>query len=409
MTKNMNDRSCEEMSAFALWGTSADDGRTGRAPTTGAQRMAEVVAAIAKALPGAGAKERARLHHRLGYVAYLAGDVRTKAHESFTMMRDDAIEARDRGLEALALCGLAFVHDFIGERRESLKHAEEAGRIAAETGDQRVLALALNAQAQFLKENGENERAHGLFQRMESIGRALKDDRLVMGAKIGLGRTTKMAEAPKAIAWYEEAIAFAKSMNDQATLALCYNNLSDWLIYQGKVRESIELREQCKAIAEKHGLKPDVGRAIIGMAKAYTLLGQLDKARELLDRGFPKVLSVADLEGDLHSSLNLAYLYVQAGDIPRAAQLYRETLDRSLAAPDHACAVFAEQALELLSEGKIPRPGILPATPAPTGDEKGGKGKKKIVLRDLPVAEEAAASIQGGLSYPTGDRDWAGH
>ena len=395
----------DEMASLALWGTSADDERVGRTqPGAGEQSLGEIIEAIGRALPDADRGERARLRHRLGYVAFLVGDVRTKALEAFTLMRKDAIAAKDKGLEALALCGLAFAHDFLGERRVALKHARKAAKISEKVGDRRALALALNAEAQFLKENGENSRAKKLFQRMEKIGRELEDDQLVMGAKIGLGRTTKMAEVDTAIAYYEEAIGLAKSMGDQATLALLHNNLSDQLIYQGKLRESIEVREECLRIAEKHGLQPYKGRALIGMAKAYTLLGDLDKARELLDRGFPKVLAVGDLEGDLHSSLNLAYLYVQKGDIPGAAQLYRETLERSLAAPDHACAVFAEEALELLSQGDLPKPGIMPS-PA-VGDET--KPKKKRLLRDLDVDADALQTVQGGArySYPTGDLAW---
>jgi len=398
------------MSAFALWGTGAQ-ARPGERKT-----MPGVIAAIARGLDGASPADRARLRHRLGYIAYLAGDVRTKAHESFTMMLEDATAARDKGLEALAHCGLAFVHDFIGERHQSLEHARTAGQIAGSIGDRRIGALALNAEAQFLKENGENERARELFTEVHAIGEALHDARLVMGGAIGLGRTTKMSDAPRAIAHYEAAIAIARSQGDNAALALCLNNLSDWKIYQGELRESIDLREQCLSIAERHGLKPIAGRAVIGMAKAWTLLGDLEKARQLLDRGFPKVLSVADLEGDLHASLNLAYLYVQSGDIPRAAQLYRDTLNRSLAAPDHACAVFAERALDLLAEGGMPRPGILPDSPAP-GAAKPAAGAKKRTrnaqLRDLALRDEDLDAVRGGqaggkYTYPTGDLTFAG-
>jgi tetratricopeptide (TPR) repeat protein len=361
---------------------------------TGVQEnLRETLAAIGKALPATTPEERGRLRHRQGYIAFLAGDVRTKALESFTLAREDAVVAGDRQLEALACVGLSFAHDHVGQRHTGLRYARVAQEIAESAGDQRVFALALNAEAQFFKENGENERANRLFRRMEEIGRELNDDRLVMGALIGIGRTTKMSCAPEAIAQYEKAIGMAKAAGDEATLAVCYNNLADWKIYTGSYREAIEFREKCLAIGQKLGSKSIVGRALIGMAKAYTLLRDFPKAKELLDRGFPTVLASGDLEGDLHSCLNLAYLYVQSGDIPRAADLYRQTLERSLAAPDHSCAIFAAKALDLLAEGRMPRPGILPG------------GVEELSEIELKAVAGGEGPLEGS-TYPTGDKAW---
>src|SRR6185436_1425350 len=287
------------------------------------------------------------------------GDARPKALEAFNLMREGALKTEDKHLEALADVGLSTTYDFIGQRHEALEYARQAVQIAQVIGDQRLLALALNSEAQFYKENGENERAFELYQRIEALGQAVNDSRLVMAALIGMGRTTPMSQSPLAITRYEKAMEMAQAAGDEGTLVLCYNNLSDWMIYTERYSDAITLREKCLELARKRNARPEIGRALIGLAKAYTLLGETDKARALLNQGFPTVVSAGDLEGDLHSSLNLAYLYVQTSDIPRATELYRQTLERSLAAPDHACAVFAQKALELLADGKLPAPGIL--------------------------------------------------
>jgi tetratricopeptide (TPR) repeat protein len=385
--------------APSLWGTTADRGTLGRAGADGTADVQRVVIAIGNALMSATSpQERARLRHRLGYLALLVGDVRTKALEAFTMMRDGALAAHDRQLEALADNGLAIVYDFIGQRHQALQYAQEAEQIAEELGDQRMLALALNNQAQFYKENGQNQRAFELFKRVEAIGQALNDEQLVMGAYIGMGRTTSMAAAFTAIGHYEKAIEMAKAIGDEPALIVCYNNLSDWMINTGRYQEAIALREECLHLSRKLQSRPGIGRALIGMAKAYTLMGELDKARVLLNQGFPTVLSAGDLEGDLHSSLNLAYLYVQSGDIARAAELYRTTLERSLAAPDHACALFAQKALELLADGQIPAPAILPPSPV----------SQQIIVE---LTETELDAVVGGVTdlrkvYPTGDLAW---
>lgn len=389
----MTTQTPDEITALSLWGT--------RAGGTAPERAQDALNALGQAMQTASPEERARLRHRVGYLALMAGDVRTKAVEAFTLTRDGARESGDKALESLALCGLATAYDHIGQRHEALRYAQEAEALATESGDQRVLAMAYNAQAQFYKETGQNERARELYQRMLAIGETLGDERLVMGAHIGLGRAMPMASAPEAIGHYEQAVELAKTAGDAPSLALCYNNLSDWMIYTGRYERAIQMREECLALARKHGLRTLIGRSLIGMAKAYTLLGDLAKARELLDRGFPTAVSAHDIEGDLHSSLNLAYLYVQQGDVPRATDLYRQTLERSLAAPDHACAVFAQRALDMLADGTLPGPGILP--PMPVTDE---------VLRELDEAElEGVVGGAGGVlfrTYPTGDLSWGG-
>jgi tetratricopeptide (TPR) repeat protein len=388
----MSNRHLDELTSLVLWGTPADDGVVGRSAHPERKNLRDVINAIGFALPSTTPADAGRLRHRLGYLALLAGDVRNKAIEAFTMTRDHAVETGDRQLEALAECGLSAAYDFLGERHNSLEHALAARRLAEDLGDSRVLAVALNAEAQFYKENGENPRAFEMFKRIEAIGRELNDQQLIMGAHIGMGRTTPMEQAAVGIRHYEQAIDIARAEGDDAALALCLNNLSDWKIYTGHYEEALELREESLRLSQRLGLRPDIGRALIGQAKVHTIMGNLDDARALLDRGFPVVVSTGDLEGDLHSQLNLAYLYVQGGDVPRAVDLYRQVLEKSLAAPDHACAVFAQRALELLGEGRMPKPGILPDQP-------------------VPVNEEQLAEVSGGHSYtyPTGDRAFFGN
>lgn len=390
-----------EIAALSLWGTTADNDVSGRHPQAGQQQnLQDVLTAIQQTLPDATDHERARLRHRLGYLALLAGDGRTKAIEAFTLAREGAIKTQDRALEGLALCGLSTAYDHVGRRHESLQCAEEAEAIAQELGDDYLLALALNDRAQFYKENGKNVQAQALYERILTIGKTLGDLGLQTAAHIGMGRTTAMIDASKAIEHYETAIALAQSRGNDAALALAYNNLSDWMIYTGQYQKAIEMREECLRLARQHQLRPLVGRALIGMAKAYTHLGELEKARELLNKGFPTVVSSGDIEGDLHSSLNLAYLYLQTGDVPRSTELYRNTLERSLAAPDHACAVFAQKALDLLADGQIPAPGIGPERPVTE------EFLHELNLSQLDGVVAARGSL--ALTYPTGDQKWSG-
>lgn len=333
--------------------------------------------------------DTARELYRQGWTAFWAGDIRFTALTSFTRMREQAVALQDKRLEALAYNALSCVHDMLGQRKESLHEALTAERIALELGDQRLFAHALNGQAQYYKETGENTKAYELFARMQEIGHAIHDDELIMGSLIGMGRTTSMADVAKAIAYYEQAIELAESRGDQHALITCLNNLADWKINSGRYDEAIQLRERCLQISREIGDKHGVGRSLIGIGKAHTLLGNYDQAADFLNRGLPVVLGVGDLEGELHSFLNLAHLIVRNGDIPRGCEYYERVLDKSIAAPDHACAIFAQRALDLLAEGELPPPAIL----AP------------MIL----TPESVTANPILAYTYDTGDRAWIGN
>lgn len=168
----MSETTLGEMKSLSLWATPAGESWLAHALAGVAQDeridWQPFVSAIREALTTAEPREAARLRHRLGYIAMLAGDVRPKAIEAFTMMLADAERLEDQALQGLAHCGLALALDHIGERHESRRHAEQAERLAELAGDLRLLGLALNGQAQFYKETGANARAHlltacGLF------------------------------------------------------------------------------------------------------------------------------------------------------------------------------------------------------------------------------------------------------
>lgn len=313
--------------------------------------------------------------YRSGREALLAGAIRTRALESFTRMRTLATRTGAAGLEALALNWLSVTHDLLGQRKEALSLAIRARQIARKLGNDRLVALSMNSEAQYYKETGKNQQAFRLFAQVHAIGQKMGDLHLVMGGLIGMGRTTPMHRAPEAIKYYRDAMDLAEFLRDEETLGLCYNNLADWEIAQGNYAEAIRLRESSLQLAVSTGSRLGEGRALIGIAKAETLLGNYHRAWEFLKQGMPLILSVEDMEGVLHCFLNLAHLYAHEGDIPRACDYYQRTLEKSVAAPDAACATFAREALGTLAQGGVPKPGVVPEVFRPdylyqTGDLK---------------------------------------
>ncbi len=366
---------------LSMWGV---PGSPSPAMATGGAAVAPDLAGLGRHLAAAAApgwREQALLAFRLGWLALLQGEVRSQALPAFDRMHSLAAAMHDQALQALARIALAVARDTVGQRQASLAAAQGAERLATAGGNVRLVALALNAQAQYGKEAGDYAQALALFRRLQAIAVAAGDAALQMASHIGFGRSLPMDEAPAARQHYQQAIAMARQQGDLLSLSLCYNNLADWHIYAAEYAESIALREQSLDLSRRCGDAEGIGRALLGMAKAETLLGHPTRARELLHQGLPLVLRAEDVEGELHACLNLAHFYAQDGDMPRACDYYQRTLDKSMAAPDAACARFAREALARLAAGGVPQPGIL---------------------------LQPAAAGTGPYLYPTGDRRWSG-
>jgi tetratricopeptide (TPR) repeat protein len=345
------------------------------------------MSAIARALIGASDRQKVLLYYRLGCAAVVSGHIRDKAQEAFTLMHGLATQLHDKALESLALCGLSVVHDLIGQRQLSLECAQHAESLAERLGNQRLVALALNNQAQFFKETDRNPLAYSMFNRVALIGMRLGDERLVMGGHIGKGRATPIYDVEAATSHHEQAIMLAEKLGDRVALGICCNNLAEWKLYAGDATAAIALQEQSLAECQASGYRIGVGRALVGIARAETVLERPARAWPHLRKGLPLVLAMGDVEGEMHCFLTLAHLYVRKGDIPRACDYYQRVLARSLAAPDPLCAAFAQEGLEQLGRGELPQPGILPR---------------------VPVAFGVGAEAVGDDIYGTGDQHWTG-
>jgi tetratricopeptide (TPR) repeat protein len=228
----------------------------------------------------------------------------------------------------------------------------------------RVLARALGSLGQFYKETGENAHAHALYQEMYAIGTAQADDGVLLNATLGLAATLPMAEAEQAIRYNHAALALAEKLDNPLAVIVCYNNLSDWLIITGDYAGAIAMREANLRRSAALDYKLGTVRALLGVGRAQSMLGDVDGAWATLERVLPLALDIGDAEGEIVSYLNIAHLYARQGDMLRARDYYLRARTQSEAAPDSACYRFAGRALDQIAAGQVPLPAVLPPRPA---------------------------------------------
>ena len=244
----------------------------------------------------------------------------------------------------------------MGTRHESLRLADEAEeRPRRRRSD--GLAYALNNQAQYHKETGDNPRANTLFTHVYAISKALADERCACVASSAWAAPPRWSPQSGPWATTSRPSRWPKRWTNTRALGICYCNLADWKVFTGEYDAALDLYMRSADYAAaagrqgRRGPHPDRPGASIRLRHDY------DAAWAFLNTALPLLLSTADIEGELRAYLNIAHLYVVQGDISRACDYYQRTLDKSILAPNSSCMIFAQQALDQVANGPC-QPGI---------------------------------------------------
>jgi tetratricopeptide (TPR) repeat protein len=219
----------------------------------------------------------------MGCAVFSVG-AREQALECFMRARGGAARSGDRRVEAMAVNAIASVLDSLERYGEALHHARQAGALALEAGEQKQVAMAMHNQAHAYQALGDPRTATGLFEAVERIGVRLQDDALVMAASIGLASLCRDTDPRRALELFEKAIGIAEEIGDADALNVCYRQLAGWDAPACPEEQKRRLRERALRLSRKiYG--EAMGRALIGIGKAHTFLGNYEEAREYLDRG----------------------------------------------------------------------------------------------------------------------------
>ena len=256
--------------------------------------------------------------HERGWVLRLLGDMDAYTRDSVELARLSA-EFGDRRDLAQSCWREAHAHRWFCRDQEALAAAEEGVRLSLVAGDvlceaicQRELGLAARALGDYVRAQAALARALDLFVALGDTeyelhvlgnfstlyllqgdpGSALAlarhalarcdEANLPFNRRLALGDMGAAALASgdtgAARQWLEESLAIARQIADRTQEILCLGHLGWLAIQEGRAPEAVERLSAALALAEGLHSRAEQGWLQAGLAEAYCLIGDLDRA-----------------------------------------------------------------------------------------------------------------------------------
>ena len=211
--------------------------------------------------------------------------VRTHLFEGREYLKDalDSSSAQPlRPARARALWGAAQIIVMQGKASEARTLMEEAISSWRRLGDNRELALALEAVGWSHFFSGKDREALSTFEECLRLQQAIGDRHLIIRAMVGLAQVlVALGRTAEAIPMSREIIDFSKPHNDKRSEHFGWHYLADCELILGNCRKSLELYKQSLDLAQSLGDKVEIGCEVQGVAMSLAGLGEKELAINL--------------------------------------------------------------------------------------------------------------------------------
>ncbi len=254
------------------------------------------------AAPDEPSEARAKLLHGAGYLAAEQSD----SEEALALLEASLAYARESGATAAAaiagavLCPIrAEASSSTSDRRAAVAVGEEAVALARASGDDFVLAMALNNLGGVAVMLGESERAAAYFQESLELRRRMGDASRIA---LSLGNVAEMAlqegKTREAAAMFAEAAEIATAIGDKRHIHFALAGLG-WVAYREERWEEAgtHARESLR-LAQELGMKRPAVDEIFCLAGIATATGDTARAVRLAAAAAFQLSRLAPHEAD---------------------------------------------------------------------------------------------------------------
>ena len=236
------------------------------------------------AIDWSGAAGRSDLGLRLTGALWWFWFVRGQWTEALVRLDAALVAAPHAGpARANALLGRALFHVWLGNVPQAEADANELLTIAADAGDTKLKAHAVDRLALAAQQRGEYARARALHQQVAVLSRETGDDPLLC---IALGNLADISlnegNFERAATLSTEALDIARRTQNAERIATSLVNLGSALLGLGRVAEAAERFAESLRCSEELGSTASIGYALDGLGAAAAALGQLEHAARLL-------------------------------------------------------------------------------------------------------------------------------
>ncbi|NJL90301.1 MAG: CHAT domain-containing protein [Coleofasciculaceae cyanobacterium SM2_1_6] len=216
-----------------------------------------------------------------------------EAIETFTQMLNLARQVANREAEGLALLGIGFQQNILGDRSAALESYQQALGITQELNDRPGQFLLLTNIAEIYRDTGEPDRALALHQ------------------EVLTGRRELLNQEPEARQRHQASIA--RTLNN---LGATYNDL-------GQRRPALDYFQQALTIQQELGNRRSEAIILNNLGNTHRALGQLEEALQFFSQALVVRREVGDRNGEARTLNNLGLLQSELGRYPQAQEHYQ--------------------------------------------------------------------------------------
>jgi CHAT domain-containing protein/tetratricopeptide (TPR) repeat protein len=228
------------------------------------------------------------------------------------------------------------IHHQLEGPAKALRHFDRALKVATRHRDPLTRIIQLN-RAHCLKAIGRLETAEKVYRDVKDEAQAAGETRHAALAEGALGHLELLrGEYGRAYASLDAARTMFEELADPHLLTQALTDLAELLLEMSAFRRARDFGRRARAVAERHQIQPEAGRAALYQGLACLGLGELSAAATHLEDAARRFRRIGNPVSWSICSLYLAELEVRRGKLSRAARM----LERSV-------VVFAEEGLIL--------------------------------------------------------------
>ncbi|MFK7992231.1 MAG: tetratricopeptide repeat protein [Sandaracinaceae bacterium] len=336
-----------------------------------------------KAKGGAAHNRIGRLYRAIGQLEEAMRNLGT-GHALFDAVGDE------RGVAA-SLDDVGKVHWMRGAYEPAERFAKRGLELRRQHKDRRSIGLSLNNLGLVYQDSGRFEEALAAWNEALSIRRDIDDWSGMAQTLNNLGTIHQdNGDHIQACTLWEQALGYARKVGDRMREAVILTNLGESSYRQGQPERAIEVLSQAEQISASLGDRILEAEILRGLAEARTLLGDLDAARQDIER------SIA-IFGEARSKPFLGVALRTLGELEGASPAQPEARTAAEKAFRESIALFEELGNEVeLAHSCTAFAGFLAAT----ADGEPGRLAEAATLRDRALTTHGKQLASGAYALP---------
>jgi CHAT domain-containing protein/tetratricopeptide (TPR) repeat protein len=236
--------------------------------------------------------------------------------------------AGDRSGQAAVLHNLGAALFGQGRLDAALAHYERSIAIRRELGEHALTASSLNNSATIYGQQGRPDLAVDTHRRALAVGRESGSRNDQAYALLGLGsQSYRLGDLQPAIGYLTEAASLFEALGDRSGLGFARHTLGVIYLSLGHDADAITVLEQVLPLRKDDPAR--LGTTLQSLGGAYSLRGEIDRARQTLEQALALKRQAKDRFGEAATLRSLAGVELEAGRVAPAREHARAALDLS--------------------------------------------------------------------------------